>query len=251
MQPRRFIHSAALLCALSGLAGTAFAQGADSASYPTVVRGSVSVTNKGISTVPNLSLGKPAAIFDLSVSRKALSFEPQFRFGLDGKPWSFLFWWRYRLQQGDRLRLTVGAHPAISFRAAPVAGSGSTDEVIYARRYLAGELSPSYAVTPNLSLGSYYLYSYGVEKEVTRHTHLVSLRVASTTALGDGYSLRVNPQVYYLRLDRAEGLYANSSFTLARKDLPVSVSTTVTQALRSIHVGEDFLWNVSLNYVIQ
>ena len=34
---------------------------------------------KGISTIPNLTLGKPAFTFDLMVGRK-LSFEPQFGF---------------------------------------------------------------------------------------------------------------------------------------------------------------------------
>jgi hypothetical protein len=38
--------------------------------------GAVTITTKGISTIPNLTLGKPAAIFDLSVGRR-LSFEIQ------------------------------------------------------------------------------------------------------------------------------------------------------------------------------
>jgi len=37
------------------------------------------------------TLGKPAAIFDLSVGNERLAFEPQFRFSLEGKPWSFIF----------------------------------------------------------------------------------------------------------------------------------------------------------------
>lgn len=59
--------------------------------------GAVTITNKGISIVPNLTLGKPAVIFDLSVGKRKLSFEPSLRFALEGKPWSFLFWWRYKL----------------------------------------------------------------------------------------------------------------------------------------------------------
>jgi hypothetical protein len=54
------------------------------------VSGAVSVTNKGISLIPSFTLGRPAAIFDLAVRKGDLGFEPQFRFGLDGKPWSFL-----------------------------------------------------------------------------------------------------------------------------------------------------------------
>jgi len=50
--------------------------------------GAVTVQNKGISTIPNLTLGKPAVIFDMRVGRK-LTFEPQFRFSLKEShgPW--------------------------------------------------------------------------------------------------------------------------------------------------------------------
>ena len=48
--------------------------------------GAISVTNNGISLIPTFSLGKPAIIFDMSAGKRRLSFEPQLRFGLDGKP---------------------------------------------------------------------------------------------------------------------------------------------------------------------
>ncbi|MDX9776680.1 MAG: hypothetical protein RBT40_12165, partial [Petrimonas sp.] len=65
----------------------------------------ITVTTKGISTIPNLTLGKPAAIFDMILGKKRLSFEPKFRFALDGKPWSFQFWWRYKLIQKEKFNL--------------------------------------------------------------------------------------------------------------------------------------------------
>jgi hypothetical protein len=61
----------------------------------------VSVTAKGISTIPSFTLGKPAVIFDVAMGTRKLSFESQFRFSLEGKPWSFLFWWRYKLLTTD------------------------------------------------------------------------------------------------------------------------------------------------------
>jgi hypothetical protein len=68
-----------------------FAQRIDSLRIPNNFSGAVTVTTKGISTVPNLTLGKPAAIFDLSMGKRNLTFEPQLRFALEGRPWSFLF----------------------------------------------------------------------------------------------------------------------------------------------------------------
>ncbi len=40
--------------------------------------GAVTIQSKGISTIPNLTLGKPAAVFDMKMGRK-LTFEPQFQ----------------------------------------------------------------------------------------------------------------------------------------------------------------------------
>ena len=75
----------------------------------------MTVTNNGISFIPSFNLGKPAAIFDLTMGGKKLSFEPQFRFALEGKPWSILFWWRYKLLNTDKFQIGLGAHPALSF----------------------------------------------------------------------------------------------------------------------------------------
>jgi len=80
------------------------------------VAGAVTVTNKGISLVPTFTLGKPATIFDLSMGKRKLYFEPQLRFALEGKPWSFLFWWRYRLLSKNKMAVTLGGHPAMNFK---------------------------------------------------------------------------------------------------------------------------------------
>jgi hypothetical protein len=100
------------------------AQRPDSAPRHADVAGAVTVTNRGISLIPSFTLGKHAAIFDVAIRKHDLSFEPQFRVGLDGKPWSFIFWWRYRVLGGERFRLGVGAHPAILFRTNTVSTNG-------------------------------------------------------------------------------------------------------------------------------
>ena len=50
------------------------------------------------------SLGNLATTINLSVGGKRLSFDPQFRFDLDGmRPWSFLFIWHYKLIKKENL----------------------------------------------------------------------------------------------------------------------------------------------------
>jgi hypothetical protein len=206
-----------------------------------------------MSTIPSFTLGKPAAIFDVSIARRGLSFEPQFKFGLDGKPWAFTFWGRYRLFDGEKLHVSVGGHPALSFRTIPVTDGGTTRDVIVARRYLAGELAPSYSLTPNLSVGPYYLYSHGMQSDGGRNTHFVSARATLTNiGLTDQLFLRLAPQVYYLRSDDTDGVYLNSALTLASRGLPVSISTSANKPIRtSVLGGEEFIWNLNLHYAIR
>ena len=100
--------------------------------------GAVSVTNNGISIVPSFSLDKPAVIFNLSMGKNRFSFEPDIRFSLAGKPWSFLFWGRYKLVTNDKFKMNAGAHLGLNFRTSvlPINGDSST-ELTVARRYLA------------------------------------------------------------------------------------------------------------------
>ena len=237
--------------ACSSPVSAALAQQADSTPVRTEIAGAVTVTTKGISTIPTFTLGKPAAIVDLSIRRDRMSLEPQFRYGLDGKPWTFLFWGRYRLLEGDRLRMTIGGHPAISFRATSDSIGGVQREVIVARRCLAGELAPTYALSRHATVGLYWLYSYAVESDVTKHTHYLAARSVHTIPLSDGFALRLAPQTYYLKLDALDGLYANGTLMLGRRRLPFSLSTSATTKIRSDIAGDSFIWNVSLTYTIE
>ncbi len=53
--------------------------------------GVITATNNGVSIIPSFTLGRPAVLFDLSLSVEHFSFDPMLRFGMDGKPWSFVF----------------------------------------------------------------------------------------------------------------------------------------------------------------
>ena len=114
--------------ALSPLTHISFSQKSDSLRIPNNFSGAVTVTTKGISTIPNLTLGKPAAIFDMSMGKRNLTFEPQLRFALEGRPWSFLFWWRYKLVKTEKFRVSIGAHPALSFRTISLVTDGVTEK---------------------------------------------------------------------------------------------------------------------------
>lgn len=226
------------------------AQTTDSLKQETgIFTGSVTLTTKGLSTFPNLTLGKPAAILDLSMGGKKFRFEPIFRFGLDGKPWGFIFWCRYEITNSEKFQLKIGAHPAYSFKTISVTQNGTTKDVLRAQQYFAGELSPVFRVGKNISLGPYYIYARGLEKDIIRNSNFLSFRTNfSSINLSDKYFMRLMAQAYYLKLDAADGFYVNSTISFIRRNFPFSVSSTINQKIQSEIAGDNFLWNVNLTY---
>lgn len=210
----------------------------------------VTVTNKGISFIPNLALGKPAVIFDFSVGSERFSFDPQFRFALEGKPWSFLFWLRYKIAESHKFQFSVGGHPALSFRERLITKDGISSKDMVVRRYLAGELYPSYSFSKNITAGIYYLYSRGIESDIPQNTNFINLRATfSNIKLNELYFMRFSPQFYYLKMDKKDGFYYNATLALARKNCPFSLSGLVNKAFKTnVTANNKLLWNVSLIY---
>jgi len=244
------LKRALLLLLLFNVSHEAFSQNEEVAKDVSNFGGAVTITNKGISLIPNLTLGKPAAIFDLSAGKKKLSFEPQFRFALEGKPWTFIFWWRYKVLEGEKFTLGTGIHPAFAFKTITFSSDTVPKEIIRVQRYIAGEIVPTFILTKNISIGMYYLPSVALQDDGVKYTNYIALRGYFTNIrLTDNYFLRFNPQVYYLKMDAYDGFYANASITLAKRNFPISVSTLINKTISTnIPVGEDFIWNVSLIY---
>ncbi|HEY6975356.1 MAG TPA: hypothetical protein VH396_03645 [Chitinophagaceae bacterium] len=121
------------LCCFFSIAQISFAQKIDSTKSITHFSGAAGITNNGISLIPTFSLGKPAAIFDMSIGGK-FSFDPELTFSLKGKPWYFLFWFRYKLVNSSRFRMHVGTHLGLNFKDAALADDDST-KVTIAERY--------------------------------------------------------------------------------------------------------------------
>lgn len=248
-------HTPFLACRIFLLIGiltmmqTAQGQSADSTGKINYFGASVNLTNNGISFIPSFSLGKPAVLFNMKVGRK-LTFEPELRFGLDGKPWAFILWWRYKFLSDRRFQLRVGAHPSILFATVPVTVDGLTDDQLIARRYIAAELSPDFYITKEISVGMYYLKGYGLQDNAVKNTDFITLNMKfSDIRLSKKLSLFFYPQVYFLRMDDTHGFYISSAQGLAIKDFPLSLQNIINIPIESDVVGgQDFVWNLSLIY---
>lgn len=231
------------------ISNNSFSQVTDNTRIINNFSGTATVTNNGISFIPTFSLGKPAAIFDLSVGRR-LTFEPQFRFSLAGKPWSFIFWWRYKLLKNNKYSFIAGTHLGLPFSTVTNNLKDVATESIVTRRYLAGELSPNYHLAKNISIGMYYLYSHGIDFGTTKHTHFLTVNSNfSNISLSSQFYLKLAPQIYYLKMDKHDGFYFTSALTLANRKYPLSISSVINKVIQTnIAASRDFVWNVSLTY---
>lgn len=213
------------------------------------VRGTISLTHNGIALVPSFSLGEPAMLVDLKFRKGRFSFEPDMRFALEGKPWSMLFWFRYQAVEKKRFTLRTGIHPALNFRTVNVIRNGAAENILEARRYLAGELVPNYRISDRWSVGMYYLHGRGFD-EGTKQVNFLVLNTSFTNVpISENYYFNFTPQVYYLTQDDSRGYYTAGFLTLAKKNFPLSITAIVNKAFDTEIVPEDdFIWTVLLNY---
>jgi hypothetical protein len=238
---------------LAGLSLTLSAQEKDSSINKTSsFGGAVTIQSKGISTIPNLTLGKPAAMFNMKVGRK-LTFEPEFRFSLKGDPWAIVFWWRYNPSISDKFSLVFSANHSFSFKNIDIitdTASGKSQEIIRTTRYLAGAITPNYKFNKYIGVGMYLFYTRGIEKFITQNTWMVSFRpTISNIPITKNIVAGVGPDLYYLKMDDQDGTYLTCRFTISKKNCPLSVSALINKTLKSNIPSEyDFLWNVGLSY---
>ena len=232
------------------LSHVAFSQKADSTKRTSYVFGSLSVTNNGISIVPSFSLGKPAFVFIGGIGKNRFSFEPDIRFSLAGKPWSFIFWARYSVIAKEKFQMSAGSHLGLNFITSVMPINGDSSETTVARRYLAADLSPRYLITKNIAVGIYYLYSHGLDAGTIKNTNFITLNANfANIRLSNQFFMRINPQFFYLKLDAEDGFYITSSFTLAKKNFPLYVSSVINKTINSNITGnKNFTWNMSLTY---
>ncbi len=227
-----------------------FSQTTDSTQTPSFFRGQINLTNNGISLIPTFSLGKPAVLFDLNIGKGRLSFDPMIRFGMNGKPWTFVFWWRYKLIQNKKFNLGIGAHPSVVFRDISVVNNGISKDYLIAQRYFAWEASPTYIINKNINLGLYYLGSRGLTNDIVQNTTFLAVRSGINLNLSNKFTLGFIPQAYYLKMDDKDGTYVNATMNLYKKNFPISLNVIASKAIKTEIIGKDFLWSIGLVYNI-
>lgn len=219
------------------------------AAEPLDVSGNISVTNEGISTIPTLSLGKPAALFFLSVGKR-FHFDPEFRYSLRGEPWSFVFRFRYDLIDREKFFFRVGLNPFTSFKSFPFLVGDVEKSAIEARRGAGLELYSNYDLGETISIGTFSIHGRGFDDGIPEYSHYLSAYTSiDDIPLFRDLLFNIRPQFFYLNIEGTDGIYVASNFSISWDDFPLSIASVVNQAINTdIQGNPDFLWNISLNY---
>ncbi|MER0439920.1 hypothetical protein [Emticicia sp. W12TSBA100-4] len=228
-----------------------FAQKADSLkkAEPLHASANIQITNNGVSLFPNLMLGKPATIINLTVGKKHIFFEPELRWRLNGEPWSYIFWLRYRSKRTEHFSWHVGAHPSYVVRPSQVTINGNLENRWVANRFLAAEFVPVLHHSAKFSLGLHILGSKGLDKNygVQKSTYVSLQPRFPNIGISKNYYLGFFPQVFHLTLDDKKGYYYSHMISINRKKMPVYLSSIFTCKLNSTIAGDNVVWNVALN----
>ncbi len=249
MKTTRLVASTILLLFLALASSVRVARAQETGQAAKSFSGNIHLTNKGISQIPNFTLGKPAVQLDVRIGKRKLTFEPELRFATTGKPWDFVFRWQYRMLQTDKFRLRAALNSVLNFVTSSITEDGDPRDAIIARRFVGAQILPEYSVTKDLSIGGLYLYARGIEENTLRNLNFIVLNTRlSNIDVFDGWTVALNAQLYRLIIDGEGGTYFSPSAVLAKKDFPISLSGLVNISLETEISGDPFLWSMSAIY---
>jgi hypothetical protein len=213
----------------------------------------VGLTNNGFSFVPAFTLGEPATSLDIILKWKRFSIEPQFQYSLTGKPWTFIFLYRYKIIREGWYQLSAGTHlPGLAFVYDDAAFESNGGNRPIVDRVLAAEFINTFIISPQFSISLLYLRSKGVQTESFSSGHFLSLSpVFSPIAISHGFQLSLFPQVFYLRLDDRDGFYISGNLLVDKRNFPLSLGSTFYKTFDNEIGGQDFNWNLSLFYTFR
>jgi len=210
--------------------------------------GTVEITNNGIAILPIFTVGKPASIVSLKLKKHKLSFEPQIRFILEGKPWSMHFWLRYQAIESKKFRLRLGIHPALNWRSISVVTNNMERQLLESRRYAASEIAPSLRLSDKITWQGYYFYVKGFDDGLKNGQLILTSIKFSQLRLTENLYTTLQPQLYFINLDSVQGLYTGGNISLGIKELPINLIISLNQKIISDVPTEDFFWNLTLKY---
>ena len=228
-------------------------QKADLQQHPMNFSGSIGITNNGFSIIPSFSFNDPAAVVLLSWKKQSFSVDPEFRVIPTGKKGSILLWFRYHAIENKKFTLRMGAHPAVNWFPDIITENGIPGELLRLRRFFAWELAPAYHFSKNWTTTLYYLQGNGLQPTGPQTTHFVNLNTTiSNLPISKSLRFTITPAIYYLYVDRNDGIFFTASAAVSSSKSPFLLQSTINQQIHSNIPGtKPFMWNIGVAYAFK
>jgi hypothetical protein len=211
----------------------------------TLIKGNLQLTNNGISPVPYFTLGEPALLTNLYLTKGRLSFSPEFNFDLKAKPWSFNTWLRYNLIRTKRYNFYLGSNFSIIFKRLD---PKIFKEDLQAQRYQMLDIMMTYKIDQKKMLSFYYWKTSTLDHLGITSSHFVMLALQIDNLLkSENTVISFRPSVFVINNTLPfSGLFMSQITKISTKKFPLSFSLQTVETLQSSEQAK-FNWNVGVN----
>ena len=227
---------------------------ADSSKTKLKAGATVSLNSNGISSIPAFSLGKPAVIASVSLSKNRFSYDPQLAYGLNFKAWFIDSWLHYKFI--DRPHFVF--RPGFNFSTFFSYYTGSQETILQngttrqAQRYFTLELTGVVKFTSNSSLTVGYWNDRGQDKGTTMGHFFNLIYGRSEVRVGKSFLFSADIQIFYINyIGPNDGLFFSPKISTSLRNVPFAIFVQPIQALISnISPYPGFRWNLGVAYTL-
>lgn len=207
---------------------------------------SLSFNTNGLASIPVFSLGKPALIAGVNISKGRFSYDPVLAYSFEMKPWFIDNWLHYKIIQNPKFELKAGVNFSTFCSGFAVNG----DEIIKAERYFAFSISPSFRLSTVSSLTFDYWSDNGQEKNSISGHYIGLAYDRSEINVGKKLQFSLNLMLFQLLYEGDnDGLFVSPTVTASIRKFPVSIFFQATQSVSSnIPDLQNFRWNAGVRY---
>jgi hypothetical protein len=206
----------------------------------------ISLNTNGISTIPAFSLGEPAIMSFITLSKGRFSYDPVLAYGMDIKPWFIDNWLHYHIVDRDAFKLRTGINFSVFFSDVKL----PEEEILKGERYWAVELAGIYNITSRTVLTLMYWNDRGQDPG-TLMGHFLSLSGEhNEMRIGKFLLLSAALQIFYIDYDgNNDGLFVSPKISLSGKSISLALFFQATQPLvTNISPYPGFEWNLGVSY---
>ncbi len=218
----------------------------DSTRYPLETSGAVSLNSNGIAPVPSFALGKPAMTLNLTLRKKWFSWDPQFSYGLDFRPWIMDNWFHFRLIDKTKFELRTGFNVSTFFSEYQT----PSQFVWQGQKYGTLELAGIYKFSSTSSIGLMGWYDHGFDTGTVKGYFIDIVGDKSDIPIGKHLLMAINIQLFYIDYTgNSDGYFISPKLSMSAREFPAFLFFQGIQPFSTnIDPYPTFQWNIGVGY---